>query len=134
MEIRVLNAGVLAADLIAQAPGVKAATETALVKGARAVEASIKRHASGRPGPQVITGDYRRSWTTEVHRGGDSIVAVVGTNRPQARRLEYGFNGQDSLGRTYHQPPFPHMGPGTDAVEADVYRMIDFALNKGWTW
>ncbi|MEV0446303.1 hypothetical protein AB0I46_46175, partial [Streptomyces spectabilis] len=45
------------------------------------------------------------------HRAGPVIVAEVGTNAPQGRRLEFGFVGVDSLGRHYNQPPFPHLGP-----------------------
>jgi len=38
--------------------------------------------------------------------GGNSPQQVaVGTNLVYARRIEYGFSGTDSLGRTYNQPP-----------------------------
>lgn len=68
------------------------------------------------PGPNVGTGDYRRSWTSKVTLSVDSVIGEVGTNAPQARRLEFGFNGIDALGRTYHQPPFPHAYPALDEV------------------
>jgi hypothetical protein len=80
------------------------------------LETQIKANASGRPGPNVITGDYRRSWTHEVHVSGDVVTGVVGTSKPQARRLEYGFIGPDSLGRIYDQPPYPHVGPAVETV------------------
>jgi len=75
---------------------------------APAIVATIKANASGRPGPNVVTGHYR-----------DSIQAVVvedtsmtfGTQEPQGYRLEYGFVGTDALDRTYNQPPFPHFRP-----------------------
>lgn len=73
----------------------------------------IKANASGRPGPNVITGDYRRSW--QGRQSGSSYT--VGTNKPQARRLEYGFYGPDALGRVYNQPPYPHLGPAWSATE-----------------
>ncbi|MFI9365254.1 hypothetical protein ACIG5E_30015 [Kitasatospora sp. NPDC053057] len=31
--------------------------------------------------------------------------------------MEYGFVGPDSLGRVYHQPPFPHVGPAVQRIE-----------------
>lgn len=80
------------------------------------LETRIKAKASGRPGPNVPTGDYRRSWTHEVFTDGMSVTAVVGTNKPQARRLEYGFVGADSLGRVYNQPPYPHVGPAVEEI------------------
>ncbi len=70
----------------------------------------VQHNASGRPGPRVITGQYRASWRSDVHRMGPVIVAEVGTNAPQGRRLEFGFVGVDSLGRHYNQRPFPHLG------------------------
>lgn len=60
----------------------------------------VKANASGRPGPRVQTGDYRRS-INMVFKGGPNPEASVGTNRPQGRRLEFGFHGTDSLGRSY---------------------------------
>lgn len=45
------------------------------------------------PGPNVATGDYRRSWHTREQSDG---TVMVSTNAPQARRLEYGFFGVDS--------------------------------------
>lgn len=82
------------------------------------LETRIKANASGRPGPNVITGNYRRSWRT-THSGNSSTVH---TSAPQARRLEYGFVGPDSLGRVYNQPPFPHVGPAIDTTRPLYYR------------
>ncbi|MGW0822517.1 HK97 gp10 family phage protein [Streptomyces sp. NPDC002845] len=80
------------------------------------LETRIKAKASGRPGPNAPTGDYRRSWTHEVSANAVSVTAVVGTSKPQARRLEFGFVGQDSLGRVFNQPPFPHVGPAVEEI------------------
>lgn len=81
------------------------------------LETKIKGRASGRPGPRTITGDYRRSWTTEPFGMFGGTGYIVGTNKAQARRLEYGFSGTDSLGRNYNQPPYPHVRPSTDEIE-----------------
>lgn len=84
----------------------------------------IKQNASGRPGPNVITGDYRRSWTMRIGRNSSIYTAWVGTNAPQGRRLEYGFVGVDSLGRHYNQPPFPHVEPALQVTAPEFARDI----------
>lgn len=86
------------------------------------MKTKIQAHASGRPGPNAPTGDYRRSWTVMVTKDGDTTTGVVGTNRPQGPRLEFGFVGADSLGRVYNQPPFPHVGPARDEIEEPLKR------------
>lgn len=71
---------------------------------------------SGPPGPRIITGDYNRSITMAMTSLLGSPTAEIGTDRPQGPRLEFGFHGEDSLGRYYEQPPYPHFGPGLDDV------------------
>lgn len=91
----------------------------------------VKAKASGRPGPNAPTGDYRRSWTKRKVKGGYS----VGTNRPQARRLEYGFYGRDSLGRFYQQQPYPHLEPAVEETNpyflARMSAVVDAAVGSG---
>lgn len=77
----------------------------------------IMAKASGRPGPNAPTGDYRRSWNAQILRESPGYcVVAVGTNAPQGRRLEFGFHGADSLGRVYNQPPYPHVGPAMNEI------------------
>ncbi|MEU1908359.1 hypothetical protein [Streptomyces hygroscopicus] len=78
--------------------------------------AQIRGHASGRPGPNVITGDYRNSWQVANRGLPYGAQCTIGTDRPQGRRLEFGFVGADSLGRVYNQPPFPHVQPSIPAI------------------
>lgn len=82
----------------------------------------VMANASGRPGPRSITGDYRRSWVHEHRGGGGLATSTVGTNAVQARRLENGFHGMDSLGRVYSQPPFPHARPAFDQTAPEFER------------
>lgn len=77
----------------------------------------VMAKASGRPGPNVVTGDYRRSWQLQVVGAGRGSTATVGTNSPQGRRLEHGFHGMDSLGRVYSQAPYPHASPAFDEIK-----------------
>lgn len=63
------------------------------------------------PGPNRATGDYTRTMHKRTTHRADSVTSEIGTNAAQARRLEFGYYGTDSLGRTYHQDPFPHWQP-----------------------
>jgi hypothetical protein len=86
----------------------------------RLLRALIMEHASGRPGPNVITGDYRSSWTPEEFDVPDGGGVEIGTRKPQGKRLEYGFYDMtDAIGRHFFQPPFPHVGPSVSEVEQD---------------
>ena len=90
----------------------------------------IRARASGRPGPNVITGRYRSSWEVEPfavpHGGG----AEVGTRKPQGRRLEFGFYDMtDSIGRHFYQPPFPHVGPSVDELSHQYEAAFHAALD-----
>lgn len=88
------------------------------VRWTAALQRQVQLNASGRPGPNAPTGNYRRSINRRVTRTPSGSTGEVGTNMPQGRRLEFGFTGEDSLGRTYNQPPYPHFGPALDFVGA----------------
>lgn len=119
------NAFTLAADFDRAGESIQRRATAKVRHHAMLLQTKIQGNASGRPGPRVITGDYRRSWTTTHH----GAASTVGTNKPQARRLEYGFYGPDRLGRVYNQPPFPHVGPAVDAVtpafQRDMLALLD---------
>lgn len=124
---------------------------TALIKTKVRAGASTYTHRSTRDkrsaphvttqdpdGPNVRTGDYRRSIQATTGYEGAIPVGYVHTNAAQARRLEYGFRGTDSLGRRYNQPPYPHWQPaadwGQDKLEELVLRRVDEAIadfNRG---
>lgn len=117
-----ISAKAIGADAVAKGFALTAATadkKTAAVvrKWGLLLRTKVMGRASGRPGPRVVTGNYRRSITAEFGRQGGAHTAIVGTNAPQGRRLEYGFVGSDALGRHYNQPPFPHFNPAADEVE-----------------
>jgi hypothetical protein len=63
-----------------------------------------------------LTGTYRRSIHVEAIIFEDGkYYAIVGTDLPQAKRLEFGFYDMvDSLGRHYFQYPLPHFRPPLD--------------------
>jgi hypothetical protein len=90
-----------------------AETMKGVAEGAHLIEAQAKQNASGRPGPNVVTGTLRRSihvlGPTPLGIGG--AVAFVGPTVIYGRRVELGYSGTDSLGRNYKQQPFPFLGP-----------------------
>lgn len=130
----------VAAGFLADAAAITA--EVAVVVAATAVEllVDIRRraetgvHPPGQPhipgtgpGPNRATGEYIVSW--EVGRVG-ARGWMVSTDAPQANRLEYGFHGVDSLGRSYSQRAYPHVGPAADAAEAALNAGVEAVLDR----
>lgn len=99
------------------------------VRKAADLLARIKTFASRRPGPNVVTGAYVASWKMKVVSLHPTQV-VVYTDHPAARRLELGFNGTDSLGRKYHQPPFPHVRPALDGFYDELVELHRNEIRK----
>lgn len=91
-------------------------------------QARIRGNASGRPGPNVITGAYRNSWQAHTRRIPYGAICTLGTNAPQGRRLEFGFVGTDSIGRNYNQPPFPHVQPALPMIGATLMAQMRHAV------
>lgn len=134
MIVRALapNATAVAASLRVGGIAAAAAVNPVVAHFGALLQTRVRGNASGRPGPRAITGDYRRGIGLELDFGGGKASASVGTNKPQARRLEFGFHGTDSLGRSYAQPPYPHFGPAVDALSdafvAGVRAAVEGAL------
>lgn len=111
------------ADRLEQAAAqIGPAMERRMRHAAEMGRARIRGHASGRPGPNVISGDYRGSWKVpRPRRIPYGAECVIGTEAPQGRRLEFGFYQRyDSLGRYYLQRPFPHVGPAIPYIEQEM--------------
>ena len=97
----------------------------------RLLRALIMENASGRPGPNVISGDYRGSWRPVPFGVPDGGGVVVGTDAPQGRRLEYGFfEMYDSLGRFFRQVPRPHVDPAVNELSPEYERAFTDALDR----
>jgi hypothetical protein len=93
--------------------------------------ARIRGYASGRPGPNVITGAYRNSWQpTPTRRLPYGAMCTIATDQPQGRRLEFGFVGIDSLGRNYNQPPFPHVQPALPFIGQTLMAQMRLSLTE----
>lgn len=80
---------------------------------------------------QYQTGTLRRSIHVETEMEGLKPISLVGTDAPYARRLEYGFIGEDSLGRTYHQAPAARWRPTFDNNLRKYESMIAKKLSEG---
>lgn len=105
----------LASRLEKAAVAVPVAVYGALVHEGTLLRALIQANASGPPGPNIVTGRYHASWKVESKKAPGGGTVTVGTEEPYGRRLEFGFVGTDSLGRTYNQRPRPHAGPAVSA-------------------
>ena len=92
--------------------------------------ARIRGNASGRPGPNVITGAYRNSWRPEMHGLPYGAMCTIGTDLPYGRRLEFGFTGTDSLGRSYAQPPFAHVQPALGFIGQTLLSQMRLAVSE----
>lgn len=86
----------------------------------------LRRHSSGRPGPNVVTGDFRASHDYVILATGEMADAALFTNQDQALRLEFGFRGTDSLGRSYDQPPYPTYQPAL----GEISRFMEFTVGN----
>lgn len=97
----------------------------------RLLRALIMERASGRPGPNVISGDYRSSWKPEPFAVPDGGGVVIGTRKPQGRRLEYGFYDMtDSIGRHFFQVPRPHVDPAVNELSEEYEQAFKDALDR----
>lgn len=86
------------------------------------------------PGPNVASGDYRRSMELVTDEIGATVSSEVRSDAVQAWRLERGFIGRDSLGRYYRQKPHPHWRPTEYAItpvfRAEAELLVDQIVNS----
>ena len=97
-----------------------------LRKGAFKVEGSAKDIV---PVGKKMGGRLRASITTD-----DSdiarLVMRVGTDVKYARRIEFGFVGEDILGRYYNQAAQPYLYPSFFSHENEIVKAIGKVLRK----
>jgi hypothetical protein len=90
-------------------------------------------HASGSPGPNVVTGQYISAFSTKiVSEDRNGFIIGLSNPSPQAARLEYGYFGVDSMGRNISQPARPHFRPALLETREwyfeEVNRIVEHAL------
>ncbi len=131
-ELDAAFAEILAASLVE--------VRSAVSEAALLVQAAAQRHASGRPGPNVITGTLRRSiriqwsWRGEGGQFVDRTAqAFVGPTTVYGRIQELG--GDAGRNHAAHIPPRPYLGPAVvesrDDVRAIFRRHMTTALTRG---
>lgn len=107
--------------------------ENAVRSGAQLVQNDARiRGPYANPKPDnELTGTLRRSIHIEVETTAPGRAeATIGTDLVYAARVEFGFEGADSLGRVYHQPPKPYLRPALDENEPAIQREIGEALKQ----
>lgn len=114
MPIVVVGARETAASFRAGMAEIAASLRWAMSDYGKTLQEGVRAHASGRPGPNVISGAYRSSIGYVLSGSGPVVSVEVGSDQPYGRRLEFGFHGTDSIGRLYDQGPFPHFDPALD--------------------
>lgn len=95
------------------------------------VQRSINRgNATGadpsKPGepPKKVSARLFQSIATDKRESPMEITGLVGTNVEYARRLELGFVGTDSAGRTIDQAPRPFLRPALTASLTAIGRVL----------
>jgi hypothetical protein len=142
-SVQVLGGREVMADLTATSAEVAAGIALATSAKGRELQRQVRFNASTGvhgprephipgtgPGPNIVTGTYVGSIELEETTVGGVTVATVYTEEVRAQRLEYGFVGEDSIGRHYHQPPFPHWEPAADKVEEEFFRQVEAIVAK----
>lgn len=94
----------------------------------------LAMQASGMAHSPVKKGTLRRSWKTEMVSSGLGVYAArVGPTVVYARRIELGFKGTDSAGRTYDQAPAPYVRPAYDETVPKIAAFIRAQFTKAIT-
>lgn len=75
--------------------------------------------------PRVTSTLFRSIHIEDVR---DELAVAVGTDVEYARRIEYGFAGIDSRGRTYNQPAQPYLRPALDENRGAMVREFGEAI------
>lgn len=93
---------------------------------------TVRKYANGRPGPNRITGRYANSIKAMRGSGPEMYKIVVWSDHPASHRLEYGFVGIDSMGRIYHQPPYPHFRPAIAEISPRLVKDLRDTILRAW--
>lgn len=83
-------------------------------------------HVGGMGGSGGLEGNTTGS---DIGGRGDDEVAV-GTNVVYAKRIEYGFDGVDALGRRYNQPAQPYLRPAAESQRAAAIAEVNRTLRE----
>lgn len=79
----------------------------------------VKNRARGRV-PKVTRTLERSIHPDNLRSTGEVVTIDIGTDVEYARRIELGFAGTDSLGRTYNQSAKPYLRPALLESESEI--------------
>lgn len=96
-------------------------------------QGALLMQAAGMARTPVKKGALRRSWRTETVTGLGTYTARVGPTMVYARRIELGFKGTDSAGRTYDQAPAPYVRPAYAEAAPKIATLIRSQFAKALT-
>jgi len=78
----------------------------------------------------VDTGRLRDSIDYQVMEDAQQITWIISPHTEYANRIEFGFVGTDSLGRTYNQAAQPYMRPAWDESQAQVFQIFNGGMAR----
>ena len=120
------TAAQVGADLVQLAAKGRTRVAAVVTQYGALLQTAVRSHAQeprtavrpGQPGegPRRLTGGYLRTIGRQTVHSATTSTATVGTNDERGMRLEKGFEGTDSIGRTFDQQAYEHFGPGLDDV------------------
>jgi len=121
VKLEILNGKELAEKFRAAGKEVQGKIDKALLKAGYLVERDVKKSFGTSPSPPggppgVVTGTLRRSIATRLVPGN----VQVGTNVVYARRLEFGFEGQEAR---------PYLYPALKRNKEEILKIINKGLN-----
>ena len=113
-------------------------TEIATREGADLLKEAIQANMrgpmppkAGGSDPAYRTGNLYDSVKMKILSGSIGLgrwnyeISMDSGQAPYARRIELGFTGTDSIGRSYNQPPYPYFHKGVEqAVDAGLIDRI----------
>lgn len=133
MNITIIPIGgeAVAAAALVSLPALQSRVSAAVSVFSILLAERIQTAASGRPGPNIVSGNLYGSISVDHDDGGGWGGATVGTDVPYGPRLEYGFYGTDSLGRNYNQPPYPFFSRAVEGSTGEFISLLQAAVNGG---
>lgn len=104
---------------------VDVASQQAVAEGAHALQAQAQRNASGRPGPNVVSGALRSGIVVDgpVRQGLGTFVAWVRSSVVYGRAIEEGHPRWKTGNK------FPYLGPAYDFVTKVVLPQL---FERAW--
>lgn len=101
------------------------ASEEIVTKGAFMIQRESNANFDKSPGPRNRTGNLRQSIRPDPARKESTGVysILIGPRKVYGRRVELGFSGTDSLGRTYNQRPHPYFTPAVQKVKPQLEKL-----------